>query len=1208
MSGYKQVRPLEGMGAPLKVRHELRQLFERWLSRSRHPRLIVGSDGMVDELGLLDLCKHYRLEYPGSAEDIAKTWDESEQRIAEGGPTFDDLVRMGWVFFDGGRWIMQSAPIGTSAHITFPSPSTKTFLEELSKVRLVAKEDTPPPSTRALAARIAPEEWLDEHIPTRNPEWVAGRLWERLCPQPLVGAGDGSNRTEVAAAEGGARVLPQALEAHERDVDRAFLEWSAWCNAVGCAGRWDIGWGPTQMQYCREAAHRVLERQALWGNWDNDAASYADVLEKTFAIPPDRLRFSRIPRTAPPRTLVSGVDWLASLEVEHLMMERLISPSTVSFALNLLCSELDTTGIGPRVSAEAETVLSFAAAHPMALQQILFRVKAVPALLVDMLLHPLIACLAARLVIEWHQEGERGNDRILSREAQTKAFAVQDALSLLAYHLNKNTLDLEECAALVTWCYGDDSGRGRAAADARRPIGRQILGMVAGEKEEVQTAVLQHLVDQAAYENNVPRAQFAGVLDGLGCLPSARRTNAFAIVALYTKFARDLHLDWTDASSLSAELAARLIATAFVQAAPERDALLIPLDSAELLRQAPEEEELSLRSTIAHTLREHVRLLARAVAGWPDGAVPTELADAFQALVSRSAIEHAEKGRVGALTDRYSPNRFLAREEGSPAQDLAAAWRGLDGTHQDAMLQALAQSDDPVLLAELCQYLPAAAKTGIQARLRQLKPGEASTLWTWPELQHRIECLLAAGEYGLAREHLDETAQDLERAPPQFRLGLFGLGLQLLLKEKNWAALDGATVPSTLDVSTTRQAQDQLDFYTATSQLLRPNGNLAGARTVLQGLAARPGAASAYKENVFAIAIQQLLGPTLHPLTGEDKVTGESLLGEINAAVDADEKLASSSLLANRALLLLALQRPDEALESMAARRREMPSLELELVAVLAKTEMGSRGDAMAILDAAITEFGPDERLVAAKEDLQAGVAASSVASASVAVDTISSIRAALQQLTELPVSQVGDVLGPPGGGLQGYLVRQISRAVAALQQMSAMLRDKKNPEDEARFEDDLNTAVRKVLGASLAVAKWNVADQSPGGATDNGNPGRRDAVIEAFGQEICIYEALVCSGLERTKTKAHFDKLFSYGHCEIYFLVTYSYAKALEPLLDYARKMLEHEVPSGLTYISCASLGPDCETSGYVATYRAGHREVAVVFLIADLRVRGRG
>ena len=499
------------------------------------------------------------------------------------------------------------------------------------------------------------------------------------------------------------------------------------------------------------------------------------------------------------------------------MMERLLGASTVSFALSLLCSELDVTGIGPSVLAEAAKALSFAVEHPMALQQLLFRANAVPALLVDMLLYPSTACVAAKVVIEWRQGGGLDSDRILAREAQTKAFALQDALSLLAHHLAQRTLDLEDCASLVTWCYAGGTGRGRAVADARGPIGRQLLGMVAGAGEEVQSAVLQHLVDQVAYEDHLPRARFVAALDAMGRLSSARSINVSALVVLYGKFARDLHLDWTDADRLSPELAARLIAIELGQSASERNALLIPFDSAKLLAAVGDEAKLSLHSAIARTMRVHVRLLARAVAGWPDGNVPAELAEALRFLVSRNSMEHAEKGRIGALTGRYSPGIVLAQEEGSPAQDLAAAWRRLDGSSQESLLHALAQSDDPVLLAELCQHLPSAAMTALQARLRQLRPGEASRLWTWTELQHRIGSLLAAGECGLARAHLDEAVQDLERAPPQFRLGLFGLELQLLLKEKNWTALDAAAVPSNLDVSSTRQAQDQLDFYKATS-------------------------------------------------------------------------------------------------------------------------------------------------------------------------------------------------------------------------------------------------------------------------------------------------------------------------------------------------------------------------------------------------------
>lgn len=1194
MSDYEDVRPLEGMATPLKVRHELRQSFERWLPRGRNPRVILNAEGLVDELSLLELSRYYRLEYAGATDDVASAWDNSPERIADGGPTFAELEGLGWVFFDGGRWVMQSTPVGTRRDITFPSPSTQSFLDGLRRARFIPKEETPPVDAQALVARIAVEEWLASHIPMRDPDWVAGRLWERLCPKPSASTGEADDTTAAADAS-------ETTDADAAAVDKAFVEWSTWCDALGSNGLWDIYWGVSQQRYCREAAHRVLGSQNLWGTWGDDANRYADVLETTFAIPKERLRISTFSRRPPPRTLVARVDWLGSMEVEYLMMER-FGASTVSFALELLCSELEKTGIGPDLVARAAAFLAFVADHPMALQQLLYRLNVVPALLVDMLMNPLVASLAARLTIEWRSESSRQGERHIWREAQTKAYAVEDALSLLAYHLKRDGLDLEELASLISWCYA-----GSPVADSRRLRGRQLLGLVAKDKDEVQSAVLQHLIDQVAFENNVSRANFAAGLAGLETLRDAH-ADASSIVDLYAKFARDLHLEWTDASSLPPELAARLVATALDQPPDKRDAFLVPFDSSTVLLGLSEDEMHSVRSNVAQTLREHLRLLARAAADWQHGDVPAEFGDPFLELVSRSTIEHAEKGRIGVLTDRYSPTRFFGREDGSPAKDLAAAWRRLDSARQDTMLQSLAQSDDPVLLAELCQHLPAAAKSSIQARLRQLKPGEASTVWTYTELQHRIESLLAAGEFGLAREHFNEAAKQIERAPSQFRLPLFNLSLQLLMKEKDWAGLDAAVVPSTMDLAETRQAHEHLTFYRATSQLQRPNGDLTQARAALHGLAAHPGAASAYRENVFAIAIQQLLGPKLHPLVGTDKVAGEQLLAEINAAVSANEKLARTNLLANRALLLLALQRPDDALKSVAARRAEARSLDLDIVTVLAKTELGHRGEAMAILDAALTEFGPDDRLVALKDDLQAGVPATSVASATVVVDHISSIRVALQQLSELPPSQVGDILGPIGGGLRGYLVRQVSRAVASLQHMGAMLRDRKNPANEARLENDLNTAVREVLGASLAVAKWDVGDQSLGGATANGNPGERDAVVRASGQEICIYEALVCSGLNKSYTKQHFDKLVSYGVCETYFHVTYSYADEVQPLLDYLLHMLEKEIPASLEFIDVKPIGPpDYETSGYIATYRFGHREVTVVFLIADLHVPGR-
>ncbi|HFZ1322039.1 TPA: hypothetical protein ACIJR5_003501 [Klebsiella aerogenes] len=125
MVGIEDVPQLEGMWAPLDVRRGLRQIFRRWLPTTSHLRSGFGQVEMFDEIELLDFCQHYRLEYFGAAKDIAKIWDESKERIADGGPTFSELTRLGWIVFDGGRWIMQCSPPGTLSHITYPSPSTQ---------------------------------------------------------------------------------------------------------------------------------------------------------------------------------------------------------------------------------------------------------------------------------------------------------------------------------------------------------------------------------------------------------------------------------------------------------------------------------------------------------------------------------------------------------------------------------------------------------------------------------------------------------------------------------------------------------------------------------------------------------------------------------------------------------------------------------------------------------------------------------------------------------------------------------------------------------------------------------------------------------------------------------------------------------------------------------------------------------------------------
>ena len=792
------------MQVPLQARQELRKNMSRWLScwGQRSQRREGGAE--VDGCTLLDLCTHYQVRYSGGTANLGESWNAA--RVASrGDPSFGDLVSARWLSFDGCRWVLLHPPVGLSRYIAYPNERTKDFLQGLTQAMLVSRGLNASTEATFLAAEVQsgrlPSENLGE---CKDKDWVAARLWERLCP---------------------------AEDADVRSVDAAFAAWCAWCQLLWVSAAWDINWSQLQRRHCRGAARRVLASQTLWGTWGDDSERYVEALTGTYGIPPERLG---IISRKPPGTLVAKLDWLRDPLVEHINIERLSAAST-SFAFDLLLSELERTDLSSDVAASASDLLGFVADHPMALKVLMFRIRAAPRLLADMLMQPQTACLAVRLVMEWRATGGVW-DRALNelREEQTKAFAVQDSLSVLVHHLNAKRADFEELASLVTWCYAEGLGSTKGGtAESKRQTGRILLVAVGDLPNEVQVPFLRHLVAQAAMDLHVRFALFGAVVDALACFSHASSTEAAPIVALYSEFARANQLDRTDVASMSPAMAARLVATALAQADRARDAFLIPLDVASKLRAAPSEERPLVQASMAHMLRLHVRMVARAVAGWADEQIPAAVAEALQKLVLRTSTEHAEKGRVGALTDRYQATRLFMNEHGSPAEDIANAWRRLNSEQQRAMLDTLQEADDPVLLAELCVHLPEAAKTSMRIRLRRLIPDDAATPWTWTELQHRISAVLDAGEYALARLYLEEGGRDSERAPMSFRLAHFGLGLRLLMKEQAWPALDAAEVPTTFQGQLKGQAQEQLQFYRATSQLLRPDGQLEAARVAL---------------------------------------------------------------------------------------------------------------------------------------------------------------------------------------------------------------------------------------------------------------------------------------------------------------------------------------------------------------------------------------
>ncbi|MCP3460295.1 hypothetical protein [Bradyrhizobium sp. CCGUVB23] len=92
-------------------------------------------------------------------------------------------------------------------------------------------------------------------------------------------------------------------------------------------------------------------------------------------------------------------------------------------------------------------------------------------------------------------------------------------------------------------------------------------------------------------------------------------------------------------------------------------------------------------------------------------------------------------------------------------------------------------------------------------------------------------------------------------------------------------------------------------------------------------------------------------------------------------------------------------------------------------------------------------------------------------------------------------------------------------------------------------------------------------ADQSKGGWTANGNPGERDLAVHKDGITLTVMEAVVCGRPIRQESMqkqltSHFQKLFAYDHCMVFFHLTYAYIKDVEEVIEYLKEMAEKAAP----------------------------------------------
>lgn len=567
------------------------------------------------------------------------------------------------------------------------------------------------------------------------------------------------------------------------------------------------------------------------------------------------------------------------------------------------------------------------------------------------------------------------------RVAQVDAFA--DAAAILGEYLRDERVAASEGAALLNWFH--HSAGPEFIDDA---AGSEILrGTLIRELSGVPKATLRAMVeslDGPALRRGLGASEFATVLElvdvgGLADeLEPATVVDAYAQSIHSGEYNLTAHRVGAAAAAAMAQLAARTAAL--------RQGFLYPLKiSARLAAATSDDNPYTFADSIGGSIRAHIRILCRAIVGSAQ-EVPADLTDALVAAVKQGALDHREKNRVAAFAPRFEHTITGPGRDRALAADLGAALRALTGASQGRLLEAIIETDEPLILAQLLSFSPPGLRTRITARITALAPTDAGDIRSLFEMQARIDELLTAGAADAAARYMEaETQLKTLGSAPGRELVRFQNQLRLQYLRNEWAAILSTPKPAFQSPGDQTSAEETLKLFQGVAMLKGPTPDAEAAKAVFADLFTRHQTVS-LATNWFAAEISRLLKDSFTLLKGSDIQEGRRALTELERMLSLTPAAAPSEnevIECNKALLLLAVGEPAQALAVVTA----VPLVRLHDTAAayraVALARLGQNPEATAVLDAAEQTHGVTTVLAGARAYIASGASFGSVPSVS---------------------------------------------------------------------------------------------------------------------------------------------------------------------------------------------------------------------------------
>ncbi|MEM5316514.1 hypothetical protein [Paraburkholderia sp. JHI869] len=1094
----------------------------------------------------------------------------SVQDVQAVGGCFEQLVEEGWIC-EGWHRVTVSRDVARAAEDAFPPSSV--FREWIKRRYLVdwhwnacAADDS---EVIALAQKVLSGETVPANIACRSPEWVSARLWDRKHAGPI-------------------------------DASKRIYWWLQRWITLGYPEVLNDAWSSSDKEAFQAAILSVTRDEAPAHKWDK----YRTLLlqQTARALNRDPADFKAYIDEVPP-TLVARAEWQASNRIERAKYAIGEATHFSQALVRILCRSVEQEDSGPAPHPAFATLVDFGLSHPEILSTIATECHDHPRLLADLLMCPPSSPLACKIITNWrhpHDPWERDLfDKELSRSTRE---AFEDAIELMAHWLERGDLPPQEAASIYWWLYQRQDG-GNVTGFVANARFREILqNRLLKLPEHVKVSIAVALVE-AAVGQSVESAHFVAALDFLDAFKvECDRPEVLTLAYLLSIQGNSSRPAVSGISYGAAAVLCRL--------ASKTDSYALFLNPFDLRRRQRETEaeqsnDAMVTDELSRAVRTHIRILSRAIAGFKE-PVPSEIVTALANAIRLGALEHREKGKVPAFAPRFEARNSWTTREGAIASDVGAALSRLEGASLESVLVHILESDEPGFLAQLSTLSPPILRARFEHRINLLVPEEAAALWSIVDLQARIEHLLNAGFPDAASRYMAIEKSASTLGPTRGREALrLQFELHLAFMREEWDVIDSAVSLNEFDPMERDGVRDSVSFYLALSHIRRKDGDAERAVTLLDSLHHRHPKVQSYATNLFAARLSRVMaGDAFTILSGAKLEEGVSLLAQCEALLDATLSGADAdSVRSNKALLLLAVGRPDDAHVLLDSTSSGRATAQIAAYDAVALSRVGRQADALERLARAMTDFGATPLLTAVQQLVEDAVGPRQRTAIGVTVTDGSIAEAQLAA----DITQATFSWDASPNKFHSLMVTSVSAASASL--ISVMPAAKLNAAN--LDENSLSTLLREFLSIGLHKVGWAVPDQSLGGQTDRGNPGERDLVIKHGNVELSLIEAVICRGEARLASNqrelvSHLNKIFSYGVCRIFFHLTYCFDSTVADTIEVLKDIAVNEVFEGASFMKIDDM-PSFTSSpdGFAAHYVLDKQTVTVVFLALNLGQR---